>query len=616
MHDRRNSPAKRGGNSLNICPMNSLDRDIQSAIAKACEACFKTAVDAGDIQVQRTRKDFEGDRTVVVFPLTKISQQSPEQTAETLGQTLVLENEHIVAFQVVKGFLNVTVSPAYWANALDVALTDPTFGRADSQSKPKVMVEYSSPNTNKPLHLGHLRNIFLGYSVAQILEAAGHEVIKVQIINDRGIHICKSMVAWQQFGKGETPESSGLKGDKLVGKYYIAFDKVYKSQIKELMANGASEAEAKDSTPILQEAQELLRKWELGDQEVISLWKTMNQWVYDGFKTTYREMEVHFDRLYYESETYLLGRDEVQSGVNQGAFNRRDDGSIWVDLSDEGLDEKLLLRKDGTAVYMTQDIGTAIQRYRDFPGLDRQIYTVGNEQEYHFKVLFKVLQKLGVEGADKNYHLSYGMVELPEGKMKSREGTVVDADDILAEMAETAREMAEELGKLKGLGEEEKVALHKTVGYGALKYFLLKVSPTKSMMFDPKASIDFIGNTGPFIQFNYVRALSVLRKAEWKSSANLSIESKALDGSELQLIQTALAWPELIQQAALTYDPSLIANYCYDLTKAYSSWYQDHPVLQESDADKRQARLGICAICEQNLRHGMGLLGITMPERM
>jgi arginyl-tRNA synthetase len=596
--------------------MNQLDLDIQDAISKACMACFEAKVPTDQIQVQRTRKDFEGDRTVVVFPLTRLSKKSPEETGQILGAWLVEQDERMTHFQVVKGFLNLSVSTTYWAESLQSALNTPAFGTATAHSKPRVMVEYSSPNTNKPLHLGHLRNIFLGWSVAQIMEAAGHEVIKVQIINDRGIHICKSMVAWQHFSQGETPATSGLKGDKLVGKYYVAFDRAYKEQVKEALASGMSEAEAKESSPILQEARTMLLKWEQGDDDIMELWRTMNQWVYDGFETTYTEMGVTFDQLYYESNTYLLGRDHVLAGVQQGAFNQREDGSVWVDLSDAGMDEKLLLRKDGTAVYMTQDIGTAIQRYKDFPGLDRQIYTVGNEQEYHFKVLFKVLEKLGIEGADRNFHLSYGMVELPEGKMKSREGTVVDADDLMLEMAVTAGEMATELGKMEGLNEEEKSQVHKTIGYGALKYFLLKVSPTKSMMFDPKASIDFIGNTGPFIQFNYVRALSVLKKAEGKIELRVPKVESAWDAAELQLVQSALEWPEMVQAAAKAYDPSVVANYCYDLTKAYSRWYQDHPVLKEEDESKQAARLAICAICERNIKSGMALLGIQMPERM
>ena len=596
--------------------MNQLDLDIQDAISKACQACFEAAIPSDQVQVQRTRKDFDGDRTVVVFPLTRISKTSPEKTAQVLGDWLVKQDDRMTSFQVVKGFLNLSVSSQYWAESLQEAIQNESFGLAKMNSKPKVMVEFSSPNTNKPLHLGHLRNIFLGYSVSKILEAAGHEVIKVQIINNRGIHICKSMVAWKHFGEGETPLTSGLKGDKLVGKYYVAFDKEYKQQVQQAIDAGKTEEEAKEIAPILHEARELLLKWEQGDDETMQLWHMMNQWVYDGFDITYAEMGVTFDQLYYESDTYLLGRDVVLQGVEQEKFHKREDSSIWVNLSDVGLDEKLLLRKDGTAVYMTQDIGTAIQRYKDFPGLDRQIYTVGNEQEYHFKVLFEILKKLGIEGADQNFHLSYGMVELPDGKMKSREGTVVDADEIMNEMAGTAGEMAEELGKTEGLSESKKNQLHKTIGYGALKYFLLKVSPTKSMMFDPKASVDFIGNTGPFIQFNYVRALSVLRKAKGTIDLRVPTQADAWDNQELQLIQSALEWPEILTSAATSYDPSIIANYCFDLTKSFSRWYQDHPVLKETNQLKREARLAICAICERNIKMGMSLLGIQMPERM
>jgi arginyl-tRNA synthetase len=480
------------------------------------------------------------------------------------------------------------------------------------------MVEYSSPNTNKPLHLGHLRNNFLGYSVARILEAAGHEVIKVQIINDRGIHICKSMVAWQKFGNGETPDASGMKGDKLVGKYYVAFDRAYKEQVAELVAKGMNEKDAKSQAPILLEAQSLLNQWEQGDAAVVDLWKTMNGWVYEGFGATYLEMGVDFDKLYYESDTYLLGKNQVAAGLESGVFFKKEDGSVWIDLSDEGLDEKLLLRKDGTAVYMTQDIGTAILRYSDFPGLERQIYTVGNEQEYHFKVLFTILKKLGVKDAEKNHHLSYGMVELPEGKMKSREGTVVDADDLLEEMAGTAREMATELGKIDDLTEGEKATLFKQVGYGALKYFLLKVSPTKSMMFDPKASIDFIGNTGPFIQFNYVRAASMLAKcADAGINTTIThIDASVWDTDELRLIQQALLWPSIIETAAEQYDPSLVANHIYDLTKAFSRWYQDHQVLGEKNESIRDARIALTHFIAHQIKTAMGLLGIEMPKRM
>ncbi|MAI23362.1 MAG: arginine--tRNA ligase [Crocinitomicaceae bacterium] len=598
--------------------MDALDQRLAQSAVQACEACFGAQIAPEHIQLQQTRKEFEGDRTVVVFPLTRHSKSSPEETGVALGQWLVANDELIKAYQVVKGFLNLTIVPVYWTEQLLRTHNLDAFGIQKKGSRSKVMVEYSSPNTNKPLHLGHLRNNFLGYSVARILEAAGHEVIKVQIINDRGIHICKSMVAWQMFGEGETPDSAGLKGDKLVGKYYVAFDRAFKEEVAELLVQGMDESDAKKQAPILLKAHALLHQWEQGNSEVVELWKTMNGWVYDGFEETYSEMGVDFDKLYYESDTYLLGKDQVAAGLGSGVFFKKEDGSVWIDLSDEGLDEKLLLRNDGTAVYMTQDIGTAITRYSDFPGLERQVYTVGNEQEYHFKVLFTILMKLGVEGAKNNHHLSYGMVELPEGKMKSREGTVVDADDLLEEMANTAEEMANELGKIDDLTEEEKATLFKQVGYGALKYFLLKVSPTKSMMFDPKASIDFIGNTAPFIQFNYVRAASMLAKC---ADADIdmritSIDASVWDADELRLIQQTLMWPSIVELAAEHYDPSLVANHVYDLTKAFSRWYQDHPVLGEENVSLREARIALTQSVAHQIRIAMGLLGIEMPKRM
>lgn len=598
--------------------MPTLDQIIQGAIASASKHCFQAELDPETIQVQQTRKEFEGDRTVVVFPLTRASKSSPEATAELLGKHLVLSNELISAYQVVKGFLNLTIVPSYWTSALDEAVQMKQFGFGAAHSLPKVMVEYSSPNTNKPLHLGHLRNNFLGYSVSRILEAAGHSVVKVQIINDRGIHICKSMVAWELYGNGETPESAGIKGDKLVGKYYVRFDREYKQEIKDLIAQGMGEDKAKNEARLMQSARDYLAKWEANDPNIVSLWKTMNGWVYEGFAVTYKEMGVDFDQLYYESETYLLGKDQVMRGLEMGAFYKKEDGSVWADLTAEGLDEKLVLRKDGTSVYMTQDIGTAIKRYEDYPGLERQIYTVGNEQEYHFKVLFKLLKLLGVKDPERNRHLSYGMVELPEGKMKSREGTVVDADELLAEMASTAKEMATELGKVDDLSEKEKEQLFKQVGYGAIKYFLLKVSPQKSMMFDPKASIDFIGNTGPFIQFNFVRAKSVLRKsaAAQGELGSLALDASVWDQTELRIIQHGLQWPNVLQQAASECDPSLIANHCYEFTKAYSRWYQDHPVMQVENESLQIARTTLCLFFTQQIESAMALLGIEMPERM
>ena len=589
--------------------MLRIDNILENAVSEGCSALFNATPDAKQVSVQLTRPEFEGERTVVVFPFTRFSKMSPEDTGTALGEYLVENCKDVTAFQVVKGFLNLSISDEYWASELGSAVTlGSGFGLQPEGSKPQVMVEYSSPNTNKPLHLGHLRNNFLGYSVAEILKAAGHNVVKVQIINDRGIHICKSMVAWLKFGEGETPESSGLKGDKLVGKYYVAFDKAYKAEVAE---------HGEDNTPILLEAREMLHKWENGDSEVRELWSKMNGWVYDGFDATYREMGVDFDKLYYESDTYLIGKDQVSKGLESGAFNQREDGSVWVDLTDRGLDEKLLLRKDGTAVYMTQDIGTAILRFEDYPALDRQVYTVGNEQEYHFKVLFEILGKLGFKQGERCHHLSYGMVELPEGKMKSREGTVVDADDLLTEMRETAEAVAIEAGKLDNIPEAERPGLFKQVGYGALKYFLLKVDPKKSMMFDPKVSIDFIGNTSPYIQFNYVRSRSVLRNAGIENTSNLPINSNVIfDKTEKSLLMTALSLPDVIEEAARLYDPSLIANLCYDITKSYSSWYQDHPILKEENTELREARLAICALCSSTVKTGMSLLGVSMPERM
>ncbi|PCJ79964.1 MAG: arginine--tRNA ligase [Bacteroidetes bacterium] len=598
--------------------MLKIDSILALSVADACNNLYGSKPEPKQISVQSTRSEFEGDRTVVVFPFTRLSGKSPELTGEQIGMYLVKNDDNITNFQIVKGFLNLSVSDNYWAKALNDAVAEKEcFGLQAAKSKPQVMVEYSSPNTNKPLHLGHLRNNFLGYSVSEILKAAGHDVIKVQIINDRGIHICKSMVAWKLFGNNETPTSTGEKGDKLVGRYYVAFDKAYKKEVAEIISTGKDEETAKSEAPILLAARDLLHKWEAGDSEVRTLWSTMNRWVYDGFESTYKEMGVDFDKLYYESDTYLIGKSLVKKGLADGVFTQREDSSIWVDLSDVGLDEKLLLRKDGTAVYMTQDIGTAILRFEDYPSLDRQVYTVGNEQEYHFKVLFEILSKLGFPQASRCHHLSYGMVELPEGKMKSREGTVVDADDLLLEMRTSAAQLASEAGKLDNIPPSERDNLYKKVGYGALKYFLLKVDPRKSMMFDPAGSIDFIGNTGPYIQFNYVRARSVLRNAGIEDVSTLVTPSTVhLDNTERNLLMTALSLPTIIEEAARSYDPSLVANLCYDITKSYSRWYQDHPILKEEDSDLRIARLALCSLCSQAIKTGMGLLGVDMPENM
>lgn len=591
-----------------------IENHLAEKAKAAVLALFNENVGEGAIQVQRTRKEFEGDVTLVVFPLSRMAKMKPEETAEVIGKWLCEHVDEFVRFNVVKGFLNIVVSDDFWIKSFTEAYNNERYGLAPAASKGKVMVEYSSPNTNKPLHLGHLRNNFLGYAVSQILKAAGYEVVKVQIINDRGIHICKSMLAWLRFGEGETPESSGLKGDKLVGKYYVLFDQAYKAEIAELVKQGKTEDEAKKEAPIMLAAQDMLLKWEAKDPEVYALWEKMNAWVYEGFEATYKEMGVAFDQLYYESNTYLKGKDVVQTGLEKGVFYKREDGSVWCDLREDGLDEKLVLRKDGTAVYMTQDIGTAILRFEDNPGLQFQVYTVGNEQEYHFKVLFMILEKLGFENAKLNYHLSYGMVELPEGKMKSREGTVVDADDLLAEMAQAAEDIAKEQGKMSGLTPDEQMATYKMVGYGALKYFLLKVDPKKSMMFDPKESIDFLGNTGPFIQFNYVRTLALLRKFDDVIEPNFELD--VLSDGEKALIKKIYGFPEVIEEAATQYDPSQIANYCFELAKEFSSFYQNSPIMNEENKALKNMRLALSSKTGDVIKTGMNLLGIQMPERM
>ncbi len=595
--------------------MQRIEDILRAVVITATQELFGQAAAGEQVQFQKTRKEFAGDITIVVFPLTRLSKQSPEATAEAIGTYILSHFASADAFNVVKGFLNIELKASFWTSFLKDMSTHDKYGFGDKGSRGPIMVEYSSPNTNKPLHLGHLRNNFLGYSVARILEAYGHDVVKVQIINDRGIHICKSMLAWQRFGNGETPASSGLKGDKLAGKYYVAFDKAYKAEIAEGITSGKSEDEAKASAPIMLAAQEMLLKWEQKDPDTIALWKTMNGWVYDGFDATYHEMGVDFDKLYYESDTYLLGKETVDLGLEKGVFYRREDGSVWCDLTGDGLDEKLLLRKDGTAVYMTQDIGTAIMRFREYPGLLSQIYTVGNEQEYHFKVLFLILKKLGIPGAENCVHLSYGMVELPEGKMKSREGTVVDADDLLAEMAATAQAIAEEQGKLEDVSADEKAVLYKTIGYGALKYFLLKVDPRKTMLFDPKESIDFIGNTGPFIQFNYVRTRAILRKAD-VSDLKTDWQIDNLYEAERALIKKLYEFPDVLATAAQTLDPSQIANYVYDVVKEYSSYYQVSPILKEEDPNIRSMRLSLTEQTGKVVKAGMELLGVGMPERM
>ncbi|OSY88264.1 arginyl-tRNA synthetase [Tenacibaculum holothuriorum] len=570
-------------------------------------------VEIPSVEFQATRKDFDGDITVVVFPLLRYKKGNPVQIGEDLGSYLVENVEDITSYNVVKGFLNLVVADSFYTNFFNQISTDERYGFAKADSVDSRMVEYSSPNTNKPLHLGHVRNVLLGYSVAEILKAAGHKVYKTQIINDRGIHICKSMLAWKRFGNGETPESTGLKGDKLVGNYYVKFDKEYKKEINDLVASGVSEEDAKKQAPLFLEAQEMLRKWESGDTETVSLWEMMNGWVYDGFDVTYKNIGVDFDKLYYESNTYLLGKDIIEEGLKNGVFFKKEDGSVWCDLTEDGLDEKLVLRSDGTAVYMTQDIGTAIQRAKDFTDLNGMVYTVGNEQDYHFKVLFLILKKLGYSWADQLYHLSYGMVDLPSGKMKSREGTVVDADDLMDEMTGTAREISQELGKLEGYSDEEKEALYKIIGLGALKYFILKVDPKKRILFDPQASVDFQGNTGPFVQYTYARIQSILRKAEFDYSAKVSVE---LHEKEKELIKQLELYPEVIQQAAKNYSPAVIANYTYDLVKEFNSFYQNVSILGEENQDKKVFRVQLSKKVADTIKSAFALLGIKVPERM
>lgn len=593
----------------------SLQQILTPYIQQAVQQLFDLAIDK--VEFQATRRDFEGDITMVVFPLVKQLKGNPVEIGTKIG-TYLTENVSLVAkFNVVQGFLNIVIDDSYYAQFFSEIYPNTTFGFVTPQENdPAVMVEYSSPNTNKPLHLGHIRNNLLGYSVAEILKAAGNKVYKTQIINDRGIHICKSMLAWQKFGNGQTPESTGLKGDKLVGNFYVAFDKAYKNEINTLKEQGMSEEDAKKQAPLMLEAQEMLRKWEAGDEEVVLLWKTMNQWVYDGFAVSYKNLGVDFDSYYYESNTYLLGKDVVEDGLAKGVFYKKEDGSVWIDLTNEGLDEKLVLRADGTSVYITQDIGTAIQRVKDFPDVGGMVYTVGNEQDYHFKVLFLILKKLGFTWADHLFHLSYGMVDLPSGKMKSREGTVVDADDLMADMTTTAREISEELGKLEGLSIEEKDNLYHTIGLGALKYYILKVDPKKRILFDPKESVDFNGNTGPFIQYTYARIQSILRKADFDSAVILSDSEVSLHEKEKELIKALAQFPEVIQQAAKTYSPALIANYTYDLVKEYNSFYQSVSILGETDENKKIFRVQLSDKVGQTIKNAFSLLGIDVPNRM
>lgn len=571
-------------------------------------------IEIPSVEFQATRKEFEGDITVVVFPLLRYKKGNPVQIGEDLGTYLVENVTEITNFNVVKGFLNLVVDDSFYSNFFNAILENTSYGFETPKANEKaIMVEYSSPNTNKPLHLGHVRNNLLGYSVAEIIKASGKKVYKTQIINDRGIHICKSMLAWEKFGNGETPESTGLKGDKLVGNYYVKFDQEYKKEIAQLISEGKTEDEAKKEAPLFIEAQQMLLKWEAGDKDVVALWETMNAWVYAGFDVTYKNMGVNFDNLYYESNTYLLGKDVVAQGLEKGVFFRKEDGSVWCDLTDDGLDEKIVLRSDGTAVYMTQDIGTAIQRVKDYADVGGMVYTVGNEQDYHFQVLFLILKKLGFDWAKQLHHLSYGMVDLPSGKMKSREGTVVDADELMIEMTDTARTISEELGKLEGYSDEEKEELYKTIGLGALKYFILKVDPKKRILFDPKSSVDFQGNTGPFIQYTYARIQSIIRKANFDYSKSVNVD---LHEKEKELLKQLELYPETIQQAAANYSPAIIANYTYDLVKEFNSFYQNVHILGEQDLDKKTFRVQLSKKVADTIKSAFSLLGIQVPERM
>ncbi len=594
-----------------------MEKDLILSVKNAVQTLYGAEISDAQVTLQKTKKEFTGDWTLVCFPLLKISRKNPAATAEEIGTYLKENDSKISDYNVINGFLNLSINANSWVDLLENISKDEKFGFKEvTENSPLVMIEYSSPNTNKPLHLGHIRNNLLGYSLSEIMKANGYKVVKTNIVNDRGIHICKSMLAWQKFGNGATPESIGKKGDHLVGDYYVAFDKAYKAEIKELMAGGMDEEEAKKEAPLMKEAQEMLRKWEAGDAEVRALWKTMNDWVYAGFDETYKRLGVDFDKIYYESDTYLVGKEKVLSGLEKGLFFKKEDGSVWADMTDQGLDQKLLLRADGTSVYMTQDIGTATLRFSDYP-IDKMIYVVGNEQNYHFQVLSILLDRLGMEWGKDLVHFSYGMVELPEGKMKSREGTVVDADDLVEEMVGTATEISKELGKLDGLTEEEISSICEMIGLGGLKYFILKVDPRKNMTFNPKESIDFNGNTGSFIQYTHARICSVLRKAAEQGIAlaelNKDIELKE---KEVSLIQALAAFPAVVAQAGKEYSPSLIANYTYELVKEYNQFYHDFSILKEENADLKNMRLVLSANVAKVIKAAMSLLGINVPEKM
>ena len=591
--------------------------NIRKIIEKEVIKGFKSIYNAEitTVEFQSTRKDFEGDITLVIFGFLRIVRGNPVEIGKNIGEYLLSNVPEIQDYNVVKGFLNLVLSDDLFVSEFNKIYSNLNYGIQTSNGNDEsIIVEFSSPNTNKPLHLGHIRNNLLGYAVSNIIAASGKKVYKTQIINDRGIHICKSMLAWQKYGNGETPESTGLKGDKLVGNYYVKFDQEYKKEIGNLVNKGVSIDEAKKIAPSLLEAQEMLVKWEAGDREVVGLWKKMNQWVYDGFDQTYNSLGVNFDNNYFESDTYLLGKNIITEGLRKKVFFRKEDGSIWIDLRDEGLDEKIVLRSDGTSVYMTQDIGTAIQRIKDLPDVNGMVYTVGNEQDYHFKVLFLILEKLGYQWAQNLHHLSYGMVDLPEGKMKSREGTVVDADDLINEMALTAEEISKELGKLEGYSKEKKGELYKTIGLGALKYYILKVDPKKRILFDPKESIDFNGNTGPFIQYTYARIQSILRKADF--DLNHQIKNIILHPKEKILIKRLLSFEEVILNAAESLSPALVANYSYDLVKDYNSFYQSFPILGSSDENEKVFRTQISKKVGDTIKLAFGLLGIDVPDRM